>query len=258
MDAKIKKIVRTLQSELPFVKEAKVKFYLHARRLLHQPHDADFKAVSFIPPSAQGCYIDVGANQGQSIESILRYKPEGEIVSFEANPQLAQKLGTRYQGRENIRIVPKGLSDKAGRFTLFVPSYKGFVYDALGSLDRDAAASWISDQTVLYFDAAKLSISQVECEVDTLDMQHLAPVFIKLDVEGYEYNVLHGGKETIRQYEPILLVERFRNDPRSVQLAEELGYEEYFFDGTSLRKGSPRKGPNSFLITAKRARTLGE
>ncbi len=240
-----------MQSEFPFLflKESKDWLYLHARRWLHIPHESDFKALSLIPPALKGCYIDVGANYGQTIESILLFRPEAEIVAFEPNLGLAAHLLARYKDRNNIRIVAKGLADSAGHLTLFVPSYKGFVYDALSSFNKGSAGYGLNKETILRFDSAKLTLAECDCTVETLDMQRLAPVFIKVDVEGYTYNVLRGGKETLLQFEPLLLVENFRGDTRTVQLAEELAYEEYYFDGSSLRKETRNTGPNSLLMT---------
>lgn len=256
MDQRIMKLLRTLQSEFPFLKEAKDSLYFFVRRALSIPHEKDFKALAAIPEPAEGCFVDIGANQGQSIESILLVKPNAQIVSFEANPGLAQKLMRRHKDRKNVRIFAKGLSDSAGTFPLFVPSYKGFVYDALASLDRVSAASWINPETTFGFDPTRLTVAELQCSLDTLDAQQLAPIFVKVDVQGHEYSVLRGGKETLRRYEPILLVEAFRDDQRTVELAEELGYQEYFFDGASLRPGMPKNGPNSFLITPRRFKTL--
>ena len=247
-----------MQSELPFVKEAKDSIYLSARRSLRIPHERDFEALKIIPAYWPGSFVDVGANQGQSIESIRLFRPDAQVISFEANPGLALQLASRYGRQKNIHVVAKGLGDSPGRFTLFVPSYKGFLYDALGSLDKHAAGAWISDRTVFGFDAAKLSIAEMECQVDTLDAQQLAPVFMKLDVQGYEYNVLNGGRETLKTYEPILLVETFRDDARTVQLAEELGYEEYYYRRGFLWRGAPLDGPNSFLMTRRRYEALVE
>jgi FkbM family methyltransferase len=259
MNLTLEKAIRSLQSELPFLKEAKDGFYLHMRRLLSVPHERDFGGLSRFPPLTEACLVDVGANQGQSIESCLLAQPRAHIVSFEANPSLARKLARRHAHRDNVRIVAKGLSDSSGRLTLYVPSYKGFVYDGLASLDRQAAASWISDASVFGFDPAKLMISEVECEVDTLDAQNLAPAFIKVDVQGYEYNVLNGGRRTLERYEPVLLIESFRADPRTVRLTKGLGYEEYYFDGIAFRRGAPPKSPNSYLITERwRDVLLGE
>jgi FkbM family methyltransferase len=256
MDERIKKVLRTLQSELPVIKELKDGFYFHTRRLLRTPHEKDFALLRNFCPSAQECFVDVGANHGQSIESILLAQPTANIVSYEANLVLGQKLALRYQGRQNVKIVSMGLSDSVGNFTLFVPSYKGFVYDGLASLDRNAAASWINKNTVFGFDATKLTIAEVKCETVTLDGQKLRPLFIKIDVQGCEYNVLKGGIATLRQHQPVVLLEAFHSDPRTVRLAQELGYEEYNFDGARLRKGPSVHGENSFLITPQRFQRL--
>jgi FkbM family methyltransferase len=255
MKSTIRKVLLTVQSEASFITGAKESFYSHARHLLRIPHENDFKALKLIRSTSQECYVDVGANKGQSIESILLFKPDAQIVSFEPNPALAQKLELRYGSRENIRIVPKGLADSVGQFTLFVPCYKRIACYDLASLDRNSAANWINEERVFGFDPARLTISEFKCEVSTLDLQQLKPVFVKVDVQGFEYNVLNGARETLRRCEPILLVEDFRGDPRTALLAEELGYEEYRFDGTSFQKGA-NSGDNSFLITRRRIKEL--
>jgi FkbM family methyltransferase len=259
MNPTVAKILRTLVNEFPFLKDARDACCFYVRKYLSIPHERDFKALRQIgPPYADRVLLDIGANQGQSIESMKIYWPSLPIVSFEANPYLAQKLQDRYKHVKNVRILPNGLSDSAGTLTLYVPSYKGFVYDGLGSFDRNAAASWISEETVFGFDSSRLTIAETSCQVSTLDAQNLAPFFIKVDVQGYEYNVLKGGVETLRMYEPVLLVESYRHDLRTVQLAEELGYEEYHFDGYRIEKGSPLHSFNSFLITQRMAEFVTE
>lgn len=255
MKSAIRKTLLTLQSEASFLARIKEGFYFRARRLLSIPHENDFKALKLIRSSCEECYVDVGANRGQSIESTLLFKPEAQVVSFEPNPLLAGELERRYGSRKNIRIVSKGLADSVGQFTLFVPQYKRVICYDLASLDRGSAANWINGQRVFGFDPAKLNISEVKCEVSTLDLQHLKPVFVKVDVQGLEYNVLNGAKETLRQWEPILLIEDFWGDPRTAALAEELGYEEYGFDGVSFQKGE-NSGDNAFLITPRRFKDL--
>jgi FkbM family methyltransferase len=256
MNDTIKKAFRTAQSELPVLKEAKDSFYFHMRRLLFMVHDRDFMALKTIARWPRtGLCIDVGANQGQSIESILQVRPDAMIVSFEANPNLARMLDARYVNNPNVSIEANGLSDSPGTFTLFVPSYKGFVYDGLASFSRASAASWL-EHRVFGYAPSRLSISEVKCEVNTLDMHHLAPIFMKIDVQGHEFQVLNGGRQTLREYEPVLLIESFNGDSRTVRLAEELNYEEYCFDGSCLCKGSPNRGSNSFLMTPERAKWL--
>jgi FkbM family methyltransferase len=251
----IKKTLFTIQSRHTFLKGAKNNLYFYTRRCLRLPHEADFALLKLIPASAPGCYVDIGANFGQSIESILLYKPRAEIVSFEPTPWLAQRLARRYQLKNNVRIVPQALADQSGHLTLFVPSYKGLVCEDLASLDRNAAAEWIDEQRVYGFDRSKLEVSEISCEVSTLDAHSLDPIFVKIDVQGCEYRVLKGARETLRRCEPVLLVEDFGSHPRSADLTRELGYEEYYFSGGKLRRGRV-PGDNSFLLTTHRMRDL--
>lgn len=251
----VAKAIRTLQSELWFLKEPKDLLYLWSRRLLRLPHETDFRALRLIRERFDGCYVDVGGNQGQSIESIRLVVPDARIVSFEPNPALHRRLAERYRHDPRIEVRGVGLAERPGRMTLHVPSYRGFVYDGLSSLDEAAARAWINPETVYFFRPRSLRINAYDCAIETLDDQKLDPVFIKIDVQGTELNVVRGGLETIRRHRPVLLVEDFSADPRLVALMTELGYGEYGFDGRGFVPGRGA-GPNSFLLTAERLSAL--
>ncbi|MBT4891251.1 MAG: FkbM family methyltransferase [Rhodospirillales bacterium] len=76
--------------------------------------------------------------------------------------------------------------------------------------------------------------------IRSLDSFNLKPDFIKIDVQGYEMNVLEGGIETIKEHKPVLCVECVYDGTlhhEIIQFAtEELGmeikaqiYKEYIF-----------------------------
>jgi len=252
---RLKKPIRTLQSYFPFLKDAKDQFYLSYRRRLRIPSEHFFAAIALFGGRFAGCYVDIGGNQGQSIESIRLYAPAARIVSFEPNPNLAAKLVRRYRNDPLIEVRDIGLSDEVTRLNLHVPSYRGFVYDGLGSLDFDAAKSWISSKTVYFFHPEHLVVNSYECAIETLDMQNIEnPIFIKIDVEGTEYQVLKGGIETLRKFEPILLIEGFHEKPDVAELSAPLGYEPYTFDGKSLIAGASET--STFLITRSRMNAI--
>jgi FkbM family methyltransferase len=251
----LRKLLLTVQSDFPFVAGAKERLYYHSRRYLRIPHESDFRILTLIRASSQDCYIDVGANKGQSIESILLFKPDAQIISFEPNPGLAGQLAKRYKHRKSIQVMAQGLADRMGQFTLFVPFYKRLPCYDLASLNRDSAANWINEDRVFGFNSTRLRIAEVECQVSTLDTHKLSPIFMKIDVQGFEYNVLKGALTTLRRSEPVLLIEDYRGDPRTIQLAESLGYQEYRFDGAQLVRGQTR-GDNSLLITPTRVQQL--
>jgi FkbM family methyltransferase len=257
MDQSLRKLIRTAQSYLYFLKGAKDRYYYHSRKLLSQPHEREFKALRFIPDDLAGCYLDIGANQGQSIESIKLVKPKARVYSFEANPLLVEKLNARYGQREGITIRPYGLADEDSARTLFVPIYRKFVYDGEASFDRESAGLPFSSESLYLFSPRKLQLKEVVCTLRRLDSQELDPIFIKIDVQGYEPKVLAGGAATIKKFEPVLMIEAFHGNPELDAMLRPLGYEPYLFDETGFYKSSlVTNAVNTFLMTPARARTV--
>jgi FkbM family methyltransferase len=249
---RLKKYPRTAQSYLPALKEGKDAFYRWYRRISSKPSDGDFAAIALFRDVLHGTYVDIGANTGQSIESIKLFAPAAKIVSFEPNPELAVKLERRYRRDSSVSIKAIGLSDSVSALLLHVPVYLGFVYDGLASLNYADAKSWINNDTVFFFSPKRLSVRSHRCQVETLDMQGIDnPIFIKIDVEGFETNVIKGGVETLRRHEPILLVESLHDKPELQQLVATLGFRPYHYASGKFVPGFPAHGQtrNTFLIT---------
>jgi FkbM family methyltransferase len=251
----LKKTVRTVQSNFWFLKEAKDTFYIGYRRLRRVPSEPFFCALPLIASRFSGTYIDVGANIGQSIEAIKLFVPQAKIYSFEPNPNLAAKLQSRYRGDSLVEVRALGLSSSESRMKLYVPSYKGFVYDGLGSLDYNSAKSWLSDETVFFFRPEHLIVHEYEVRVETLDMQNIVnPIFIKIDVQETEHEVVVGGINTLQKYEPILLIEDYHERPALQKLAASLGYDAFHFNGHEFAPGA--SDTSSFLMTPLRWKAL--
>jgi FkbM family methyltransferase len=246
-----KKLVRTIQTELPVLQRPKewVRHQLHW--VTRTPHDRDFAALKLLPVAADELILDIGANHGQSIASIRLFRPDCQLIAFEPNPVLAGKLSRHAKGDPNLEIRAFGLGAEIGSFRLFIPSYNGWVYDGLASFDRDEAANWISQDTIYAYRPKLLRVEECVCEVRTLDAQKLSPGFIKIDVQGLEYDVLKGGLETLKRSSPILMVEQFGTDKRLTDLVSSLGYVPYSFDGSRLRT-EPSRTSNTFLVPTAR------
>lgn len=91
--------------------------------------------------------------------------------------------------------MPFGLADQKLSRPLFVPVYKKFVYDGLASLDRDFASNWLSAETLYWFSAANLTMLETTCTTERLDDLGLDPIFIKIVVQGFQYQVIKGGSK---------------------------------------------------------------
>lgn len=65
----------------------------------------------------------------------------------------------------------------------------------------------------------------------TLDEFNLPDIdYIKIDVDGYELNVLQGAINTIQKYNPIIVVEQENNDTRAINFCASIGYEILSWD----------------------------
>ena len=153
--------------------------------------------------------------------------------------------------------MPYGLADEERARTLFVPIYRKFVYDGESSFDKDSAGMPFSPETLYGFSPQQLELKEVVCEIRRLDSQSLQPLFIKIDVQGYESHVIRGGMDTIKRHEPILMVEAFHGNPEVGGLVQALGYDAYLFDDTGFYKSNQvTEAVNTFLMTPARARTV--
>jgi FkbM family methyltransferase len=255
----IQKALRTVQNYVPAgrdLREALSRQYRRVRgRVRGQPHEPDFAALRYFPPDQ--LLLDVGANYGQSIDSMLLMQPASTIISFEPNVELATQITTLFHADPRVTVRPVGLSDMPGSFDLYVPSYRGFPYPGLASLKEMEAQNWLSPETLYLFRSKHLIIHRIQCSVETLDSQQLSPYFIKIDVQGLEYNVLCGAQETLAQYQPILLLENPGRDTRIADLLRPLGYLEFEFAGGRFLTQISHS-TNSFFMTTRRQTDLAE
>jgi FkbM family methyltransferase len=219
------------------------------RRALNRPAEKDFQVIKFLRTRPGDIFCDIGCNRGQSIESFLMFNKSCQVIAFEPNPITFAKANLRYRDNPRVKIYNVGLSAEHSRKTLFLPKYRKTYFDELASFDREAAGKWFSERRLIGFDCRLISLAEFQCDLRTLDEYALSPVFVKIDVQGYEELVLHGAWSTIKRCKPILLIE---NDERSsaemvMELVGKAGYLPYRFDGEILRRNEIGS-PNTFYM----------
>ncbi|MFN4090297.1 MAG: FkbM family methyltransferase [Alphaproteobacteria bacterium] len=241
------KALRTLQSYVPALKPVKERVQIALRRLRRRPHEDDFLLLPRLGLGAAPACLDIGTNYGQSIDSIGLMLPGAAIVAFEPNPGLAARVRRRFAGQGGLTLHQVALGEAEGELTLYVPVYRGYEYDGLASLDREAAANWISADTVYRFDRRRLEIREIAVPIRRLDSYDLRPRFVKIDVQGAELQVLRGGRETLAAARPIVLAEAVDEDSPVMRFMAELGYRRFVRSGDRLVHRGPY-ADNVFLI----------
>ncbi|MFW6412965.1 MAG: FkbM family methyltransferase [Oceanicaulis sp.] len=229
--------VRAFQSRFPSLVDAKAAAQRFVRRVLRAPFERDFRILERWSPEPGEVFVDVGANRGQSVDAIRLYHPDALIHAFEPNPRLANALASLFADDPALAVYRCGLAAREESRRLYVPVYRGFVYDGLASFDADECRSWLNDSTVAAFDPSRLEISSFEARAFPLDQLALPVGFLKLDVQGFERAVLEGGRRTLETARPLVLMEN--NRAGDDFLCGELGWTRAAFDGRRLRPGRP-------------------
>lgn len=222
---------------------------------LNKVHEPDFNAFKLICQDSPQLFLDIGANVGMSALSIFTLKANAQVISFEPNPinyPYLEQLDQRFAG---FQYINTGLGEHPGSLDFYYPIYNGRQMTALGSCDYEKAKSWLNRDTVYFFNAQKLEVAKITIDIKTLDSFELKPDFIKIDVEGYEYEVLLGGEKTITTYRPILLIEGIAQGDPVHRKMQQWGYDIYKFANSKFYRNR-FDCANNFLIPQEKANLI--
>lgn len=202
--------------------------YATGRYLLRRPHEADFAAFSLF--DSDGPFLDVGANAGMSAFSFRIFNRRSPIVSIEPNP--FHEADLRWTGRVvrrfEYRLWAAGSED--GTMTLHVPVFRGVPLTTEASLIHGevVGSPSLRDRLGERMDGPDFEVVTCEVPVRRLDALGLSPGFIKLDVQGSEFDALQGLQETIARSRPAVMIESCGQD--SYELLAGVGYEALSYD----------------------------
>lgn len=154
--------------------------------------------------------IDAGANIGNHSLYFSRYFKH--VLAFEPNPSTYRLLAFNTELVENIGIVNQGLGDEPGTLMLVEDSMNM----GASSIVRKAGAE--DRQIPVQIE----TLDKATADIDAIEM-------IKIDVEGFEINVLRGAGELIARHQPIIVFEQHAKEfhdgtTESLSFLRELGY----------------------------------
>lgn len=234
---------RDLQTHFPGTRAAKFAAFNLATRGFGLFADPEFRLLRKLDPL--GLALDIGGNWGQSVVALQRYARPDRIITLEPNPVLAQHLRMQFADTGNVDVIEMGLGLTAGHHQMHVPRYRNYIYDGIASLDRDAAVEWLNSRRIARFSSKHLSVDSFTVQVERLDALKLAPDLIKIDVQGFETQVIGGGLQTIADHKPIMIIER--PDEQAVVILGKLGLSPYGWNGTRLVEGDLTRKNAIFL-----------
>lgn len=144
------------------------------------------------------CFVDVGAHTGAILSDVVDRVPGVRCVAIEPLPELAAGLRTRFPG---VEVVESVLGS-----TAFVAETGG--RSVINRNVDDPGYSSVSRRS--HPRLANPRVEPVEVAVTTLDavvQAHGDVTAVKLDVEGFELEVLRGAERMLERERPLIVFE---------------------------------------------------
>lgn len=175
-------------------------------------------------------FIDIGAHIGYYSSIASSINPNISIIAFEPNPDNFKSLeiNLRMNSAKNPTVFNIGLGEKKGRATLFGVDSGGIILRNTG-------------------DALNSNLKRTSISIDILDnytqlIPASANVFVKMDVENYEFMVLRGAKTFLQKIKPACWMvelcryngaEENKNFFNAISIFTNVGYNAYIINNNS-------------------------
>jgi FkbM family methyltransferase len=222
--------LRGMSLELPLPERPSMLIGTYERHITRQMR-------RFLAPG--DCFVDVGAHVGyMSLIAGRCIGRNGRIVCFEANPKLVQALrrNTAQSASGNVVIHQVAASEKPGSVTFAT-------FSSCSTVGRVHDASTPDDAELVTVEARPLDA--------LLDEPGFRPPrFVKIDVEGFELQVLRGARAMLSTYRPVVAAELRADDTLepSLELMRSFDYEAQMLnDG----RGNGRDGVIDVLFVGR-------
>ncbi len=227
----MKKLIRNILTFFPGLQDLRFATQKKMRSAFNSYYEEDYAHLHTFKGIDN--YVDIGANRGDTIHDVLRIFPETQIIGFEPNVALYNKLEKQLAGHKNVKIHNTGLGNSNEVRDFFLPRYRNYIFDGLGSFEYEATVSLLRLE-IPNFKENLVSVDKHQFKVQKLDDFNLTPDFIKIDVQGYEFLALKGGEQTIKKHKPILLIETPGKD--IIEYLSSLNYlNAYIKDGKFVK-----------------------
>jgi len=147
--------------------------------------------------------LDVGAHMGEFAQRIAIMLPDAELVCFEPLQEPFDKLTARFAGNTRVRTFRCALGEQPGQFEMHHNEY--------------APSSSLLPMANLH---KKSFAFAVKSKPETVEVRRLSdvvrelklrdPILLKLDVQGFEDKVIHGGEDVVARAKIIIVEVSFQ------------------------------------------------
>lgn len=189
------------------------KYFLRLKKPLNYIRSFGFFR-QFIGPNK--LFFDIGANIGNRTRIFKRLGVK--VVAVEPQPDCADKLEKQFSGK-NVVVVRKGLGREVGEMKMSVcTSEKGL---------STFSENWKTGRFKNFKFDKEITVPMTT--LDNLVGEYGYPDFCKIDVEGFEFEVLSGLTKKINCLNFEFTSEFFVNAQKCIEKLVSIGFKEFNF-----------------------------
>jgi FkbM family methyltransferase len=165
-----------------------------------------YKISSYVKKLGCNTLIDVGCHKGEFLNSFLKIKIFKKFYCFEPQKEIYKNLKKKFKNNKKVKLYNHSLGENESKKKMYLSNLT-----SLSTMSKiNQKSDWFKIKNLIVGDKNRLNKYQIvnQKKIDTVFKNiSLKNSFLKIDVEGYELNVLYGAKSKIKEI-PFVIVEQ--------------------------------------------------
>ena len=113
---------------------------------------------------------------------------------------------------------------------MYQPYFKNFSLSPFDSLNLKDVYKSMNQSLFIKNLKEKIIIKKTKVKIKKVDSLNLSPSFIKIDIQGHEYDCILGSLKTIKKNLPIIMIEYDEKIIKNIyKVLKKLNYKKFFF-----------------------------